>query len=81
MEVEADTYCCLSLMMAEMREYFVNFSEGMSVIMKKMGDLVKLRDPALFTHLEEQGCDMIVIALRWVICLLTRELSYELSQR
>eukprot|EP01112_Ceratiomyxa_fruticulosa_P000360 TRINITY_DN10325_c0_g1_i1.p1 TRINITY_DN10325_c0_g1~~TRINITY_DN10325_c0_g1_i1.p1 ORF type:complete len:595 (-),score=114.07 TRINITY_DN10325_c0_g1_i1:87-1871(-) len=81
MEVEADTYWCLSLMMAEMREYFVNFSEGMAFIMKKMGGLVKLRDPALSAHLEEQGCDMMVIALRWVICLLTRELSYELSQR
>eukprot|EP01113_Clastostelium_recurvatum_P030528 TRINITY_DN3717_c0_g1_i3.p1 TRINITY_DN3717_c0_g1~~TRINITY_DN3717_c0_g1_i3.p1 ORF type:complete len:624 (+),score=134.85 TRINITY_DN3717_c0_g1_i3:46-1872(+) len=80
-EVEADAFWCLSLMMAELGRHFAPFSEGMHALMVRMGALVRIQDQLLYEHMQEQGCDLMVVALRWMICLLSRELTYDLSLR
>eukprot|EP01132_Coremiostelium_polycephalum_P009227 gene9227-11305_t len=80
-KVEADTFWCLSLLMNNLKNRFIDFHDGIKGMSIKLEKLVKLKEEKLSQHLVDEQCDFILFSLRWMICLLSRELEFPLSAR
>ncbi|EFA80637.1 RabGAP/TBC domain-containing protein [Heterostelium album PN500] len=80
-KVEADTFWCLSLLMNNLKNRFINFHDGINRMAMKLERLVKLKEENLSKHLQNEGCDFILFSLRWMICLLSREFEFRLCNR
>jgi len=73
--VEPDTYWCLAKMLAAMEPYYSKgLFPGVQIMMDKMKDLIKLADAPLLKHIEDESGEFIQFSLRWMLCMLTREL-------
>jgi len=80
--VEADAYWCITKMLNAMEPYYKQgLFPGMQVMMDKLKDLTKLADAPLQKHMEFQGVEFVQFSLRWMLCLLTRELNASCVQR
>jgi len=74
--IEADTFWSLSMFLCSMKEHFVRENDmGIRKMVKQVEEIVKLTDYALFRHLKDSGLDFLFFAVRWMICLLTREMT------
>jgi len=80
--IEADAYWCMTKMLNAMEPYYKQgLFPGMQVMMDKLKDLTKLADAPLQKHMEFQGVEFVQFSLRWMLCLLTRELNASCVQR
>eukprot|EP00927_Polykrikos_kofoidii_P060567 TRINITY_DN5550_c0_g1_i2.p1 TRINITY_DN5550_c0_g1~~TRINITY_DN5550_c0_g1_i2.p1 ORF type:complete len:508 (-),score=84.10 TRINITY_DN5550_c0_g1_i2:178-1701(-) len=78
-DVEADTFYCFNLIMSEMRDTFVKSLDhtdgGLIGRIGQFSDLLKLKDPKVWLHLDTQGVSPIHYSLRWLTLMLTQELE------
>jgi len=80
--VESDTYWCLAKMLDAMEPYYKKgLFPGMQVMMDKLSYLTKLTETPLWEHMEQEKVEFVQFSLRWMLCLLTRELNASCVQR
>jgi TBC1 domain family member 13 len=74
---EADCFYCFMLLMAELRDLFIKSqdtcSTGVYGLLRRYGDILERREPALAAHLRELRIEHSYYAFRWVTTLLSRE--------
>jgi len=81
-QLEADTFWCFSIFMDSMRHYYTqNLNVGMQAALGKVKNIVDIVDERLMTHLEGEGLELLHFALRWMLCLFTREFHYNCVSR
>lgn len=77
--VEADTFYCFSSIMAEQRDCFLksldHAESGMHGRIQQLNMLLKALDYQLWLKLEVNGVDPTFYSLRWIMLLLSQELS------
>jgi len=71
--VEAETYICLKKLHEGQFERFGN--EGLVSMIKRLKSMIAIVDPELYLYMEKEGIEFEFFAYRWIICLLSRELS------
>eukprot|EP00927_Polykrikos_kofoidii_P060568 TRINITY_DN5550_c0_g1_i3.p1 TRINITY_DN5550_c0_g1~~TRINITY_DN5550_c0_g1_i3.p1 ORF type:complete len:615 (-),score=100.42 TRINITY_DN5550_c0_g1_i3:104-1948(-) len=78
-DVEADTFYCFNLLMSGMRDAFVKSLDhtdgGMIGRIGQFHDLLKLKDPEVWLHLEQQQVSPLYYSVRWLTLMLTQELE------
>lgn len=72
--IEADCYWCLSKLLSEVADHYTEGQPGLQRAAVLLRSLVARSDEALALHLDEEGLDINVIALRWLGCLMVRDL-------
>ncbi|CBZ51670.1 putative TBC domain-containing protein [Neospora caninum Liverpool] len=72
-EVEADSFWCLSKLLAHIQDHFTFGQPGIQRSVLKLTDIVKRVDEPLYVHLTSQGVDFLQMSFRWMNCLLMRE--------
>ncbi|PFH34851.1 TBC domain containing protein [Besnoitia besnoiti] len=72
-EVEADSFWCLSKLLAHIQDHFTFGQPGIQRSVLKLADIVRRVDEPLFQHLTSQGVDFLQMSFRWMNCLLMRE--------
>ncbi|KFH08589.1 TBC domain containing protein, partial [Toxoplasma gondii MAS] len=72
-EVEADSFWCLSKLLAHIQDHFTFGQPGIQRSVMKLTDIVKRVDEPLYVHLSTQGVDFLQMSFRWMNCLLMRE--------
>eukprot|EP01116_Phalansterium_solitarium_P012701 TRINITY_DN2921_c0_g1_i1.p1 TRINITY_DN2921_c0_g1~~TRINITY_DN2921_c0_g1_i1.p1 ORF type:complete len:488 (-),score=143.12 TRINITY_DN2921_c0_g1_i1:113-1576(-) len=73
--VEADAYWCMSRFLSPMQDYYTDdLNDGLQALLQRLAGLTQLMDVRLATHLSFHGIDPIMYAVRWMLCLFTREL-------
>ncbi|PRP86967.1 RabGAP/TBC domain-containing protein [Planoprotostelium fungivorum] len=73
-QLEADTYWCFSIFMDGMKHYHTdNLNIGMEAALHRVRDVVETIDEPLLEHFDREGVMMMQFAVRWMLCLLTRE--------
>lgn len=87
-QLEADTYWCFSIFMDGMKHYHTdNLNVGMEAALHRVRDVVETIDgesihhafpshmplEPLLEHFDREGLMMMQFAVRWMLCLLTRE--------
>lgn len=77
--VEADTFFCFSLLMANMRDAFqqnLDSSEaGLLGLLEQFGELLQEKDPEVSKHFEALNLNTVFFATRWLTLLLAQELE------
>jgi len=74
-QVEADAYWCFCVLIDNAKDLFCDFGQGLSKLVKQVDRLLQLQDEELYTVLQNAGCDGMLYGVRWMVCLLTRDLS------
>ncbi|KAL7527211.1 hypothetical protein ACHAXR_001850, partial [Thalassiosira sp. AJA248-18] len=72
-EVEADTYWCLTNLLAGIQDHYTSDQPGMQRMVMHLEELVNRIDADLATHLRNTGIEFIQFAFKWMNCLLLRE--------
>ncbi len=80
-EIEADSYWCFKKMMDRIQNNYTNNQPGITKMMKKMEEIIKLVDPDLFNYLDSHEINFIQFSFRWMNCYLMREFSIKLIVR
>jgi hypothetical protein len=70
-EVEADTYWCLTNLLAGIQDHYTSDQPGVM----RLEELVNRIDVDLSSHLKETGIEFMQFAFKWMNCLLLREFS------
>lgn len=73
-EIEADAYWSLSKVLSHIQDHYTTGQPGIQRLLTQMKEIVKRVDGALYSHLEAIGADFVLLAFRWMNCLLVREL-------
>lgn len=77
-EVEADTYWCLTSLLAGIQDHYTSDQPGMQRMVMHLEELVNRIDADLATHLRNTGIEFLQFAFKWMNCLLLRE--FQLSR-
>mmetsp|Transcript_12975 Transcript_12975/g.28431 ORF Transcript_12975/g.28431 Transcript_12975/m.28431 type:complete len:514 (-) Transcript_12975:56-1597(-) len=72
-EVEADTYWCLTSLLAGIQDHYTSDQPGMQRMVMRLEELVNRIDADLSAHLRETGVEFMQFAFKWMNCLLLRE--------
>lgn len=72
-EIEADTYWCLTNLLAGIQDHYTSDQPGMQRMVMHLEELVKRIDADLATHIQQTGIEFIQFAFKWMNCLLLRE--------
>lgn len=72
--VEADSYWCLSKLVARIQDHYTFSQPGIQRLLNRLSDLVKRIDVNLYNHITSKGLTFLQFAFRWMNCLLLREL-------
>lgn len=81
LEVEADCYWCLCKLVEAIQDHYTYAQPGIQRAVFRLQRLVRCEDEVVANHLESESVDFIQFALRWVNCLLVRELPFALAIR
>jgi len=77
--VEADTFACFSLLMAERRDSFTKSLDdadcGLLGLTRQINELLRRQDESVWQHLEVLEVKPVYYAVRWVTLMLTQELE------
>ena len=72
-EVEADTYWCLTNLLAGIQDHYTSDQPGMQRMVMHLEELVSRIDADLAAHLKNTGIEFMQFAFKWMNCLLLRE--------
>jgi hypothetical protein len=72
-EVEADTYWCLTNLLAGIQDHYTSDQPGMQRMVMKLEELTNRIDADLCRHFKETGIEFMQFAFKWMNCLLLRE--------
>lgn len=72
-EVEADTYWCLTNLLAGIQDHYTSDQPGMQRMVMHLEELVNRIDADLAAHLRNTGIEFMQFAFKWMNCLLLRE--------
>lgn len=72
-EIEADTYWCLTNLLAGIQDHYTSDQPGMQRMVMHLEELVNRIDADLALHLKNTGIEFIQFAFKWMNCLLLRE--------
>ena len=75
LDIEADSYWCFTKMMDRIQNNYTNNQPGITKMMKKMEDIIKLIDEDLLKHLDSYEITFMQFSFRWMNCYLMREFS------
>ena len=74
-EVEADTYWCLTNLLAGIQDHYTADQPGVQRMVMRLEELVARIDADLTQHLRETGIEFFQFAFKWMNCLLLREFT------
>jgi hypothetical protein len=80
-EIEADTYWCFTKMMDRIQTNYTNNQPGLTKMINKMEEIIKLVDEELSKHLAQFDITFMQFTFRWMNCYLMREFSLKLIIR
>jgi hypothetical protein len=80
-EVEADTYWCLTNLLAGIQDHYTSDQPGMQRMVMRLEELVNRIDADLTGHLRETGIEFMQFAFKWMNCLLLREFRLQRVMR
>jgi len=80
-EVEADTYWCLTNLLAGIQDHYTSDQPGMQRMVMHLEELVSRIDADLASHLKNTGIEFIQFAFKWMNCLLLREFKLSCVMR
>jgi hypothetical protein len=80
-EVEADTYWCLTNLLAGIQDHYTSDQPGMQRMVMRLEELVNRIDADLSRHLRETGIEFMQFAFKWMNCLLLREFRLQRVMR
>ena len=80
-DIEADSYWCFTKMMDRIQTNYTNNQPGITKMMKKMEEIIKLVDAELLNFFESHEINFIQFSFRWMNCYLMREFSIKLIVR
>ena len=80
-EVEADTYWCLTNLLAGIQDHYTSDQPGMQRMVMHLEELVSRIDADLAAHLKSTGIEFIQFAFKWMNCLLLREFKLSCVMR
>jgi len=80
-DVEADCYWCFTKLVGEVIDHYTEGQPGLQRATLLLKSLLADADDELFQHLELEGLDLTAVALRWLGCLMVRELPINLCLR
>lgn len=76
---EADCFFCFTNLMAEIRDFYIRTLDesdcGINNVMRKLCDILKLKDPDVYNLLERQELRPQYYSFRWLTLLLSQEFS------
>lgn len=72
--IEADSFWCLSKLLDGIQDNFIFAQPGIQTKVKALRDLISRIDAPLHHHLAAHNIEYLQFALRWMNCLLMREL-------
>lgn len=81
LEIEADSYWCLSKIMDGIQDNYTQNQPGVKKCYTKISEIMKRLDNELFMHLESETVEFYTIAFKWLICLLLRQFSPKMGLR
>lgn len=81
LEVEADSFWCLSKLLDSIQDNYTFNQIGITRQIGRMREIALRTDPALIFHLEEHGVSLLQFAFRWMNCLLLREFPLFMIER
>jgi hypothetical protein len=81
MVIEADSYWCFTKMMDRIQTNYTHNQPGLTKMIKKMEEIIKLVDADLFQHLEQFEITFMQFSFRWMNCYLMREFPLKLIIR
>ena len=73
MEVEADTFWCLSNLLDGIQDNYTFNQSGVHRQVASLRAIVERIDPQLVNHLDQEAVQFLQFAFRWMNCLLLRE--------
>eukprot|EP00929_Paragymnodinium_shiwhaense_P056499 TRINITY_DN28275_c0_g1_i1.p1 TRINITY_DN28275_c0_g1~~TRINITY_DN28275_c0_g1_i1.p1 ORF type:complete len:426 (+),score=96.63 TRINITY_DN28275_c0_g1_i1:133-1410(+) len=73
-DVEADCYWCISKILSEIVDHYTHGQPGIQRMVHRLKDIILRIDQPLAHHLEAECIDLFTTALRWITCLMVREL-------
>eukprot|EP01091_Cochliopodium_minus_P006032 TRINITY_DN15916_c0_g1_i1.p1 TRINITY_DN15916_c0_g1~~TRINITY_DN15916_c0_g1_i1.p1 ORF type:complete len:355 (+),score=74.85 TRINITY_DN15916_c0_g1_i1:42-1106(+) len=75
--VEADTFFCFTTLMSEIMNFYCksldNTEMGINAEVKKLENLLKVKDKELWSNLDEKGLHANFYSYRWLMLLLSQE--------
>ncbi len=74
-EIEADTYWCFTKMMDRIQNNYTHNQPGLTLMINKMEEIIRLVDEDLYKHLNILDIAFIKFSFRWMNCYLMREFS------
>lgn len=80
-DIEADSYWCFTKMMDRIQNNYTNNQPGITKMMKKMEEIIKLVDEGLSKFLDLNEIKFMQFSFRWMNCYLMREFSLKLIIR
>jgi len=81
LQIESDTYWCFSVLMDYAKGLFDDFGQGLTRMINQVDVLLQLQDKTLYDTFLNAGCNGGLYGIRWIVCLLTRELPGEVTAR
>lgn len=80
-DIEADAYWSFTKMMDRIQNNYTNNQPGITIMMKKMEDIIRLVDKDLSNFLDNNDVKFMQFSFRWMNCFLMREFSIKLIIR
>lgn len=80
-DVEADSYWCVSKLLSLMYDHHDEGFPGIQRMTKRLMDLIWRIDEKLARHLDAEGFDILEAGVRWIGCLMVRELPVAACSR
>lgn len=74
-QIEADTFWCLSKLVDDIQDNYIELQPGVHKILNKMKKLIEQKDNEALEHLNQLDINFMDFAYRWVSCYLTREFN------
>lgn len=72
-DVEADTFWCLTKLLEQITDNYIQGQPGILNQVKNLSQLVKRIDGDLYSHFQDEHVEFIQFSFRWMNCLLMRE--------
>jgi len=72
--VEADCYWCLTKILSEKLDHYTHGQPGVQRMAQRFREVLRRIDATLDAHLEEQGVNWLPTQMRWITCVMVREL-------
>mmetsp|Transcript_16299 Transcript_16299/g.20286 ORF Transcript_16299/g.20286 Transcript_16299/m.20286 type:complete len:453 (-) Transcript_16299:271-1629(-) len=74
-EVEADTYWCLTNLLAGIQDHYTCDQPGVQRMVMRLEELIQRIDAELCAHFRNTGIEFMQFAFKWMNCLLLREFT------